>query len=553
MPLVSVVVICYNDATHLPAAVRSVTRQTLRDLEIFIVDDASTDASPQVAARLAADDPRIRVIRLDSNSGGCSRPRNAGLEQASGRYVMFVDSDDELAPRAAARLVAAAERTGADLACGRYVRRHHHPRRLLTANDDLYLRPAFLTSIADRPRQLYDTPAWNKLYRRAFIERNALRFPEGLLYEDLLFTTEAYCSANGIAVVPHLIYIWHVRRQASALSITNRGDLRNWRDRFEVHRRIDDFLATHQVGPALITAKRAKFLDVDFALFLRELRMFPPSSRAELVELARSYLTTVDLADSRDARPEHRVAAFLAAQGDVDGTVSAADWSATGGVGSNLVLRDGRLLWTQQHLAAPGASTALDVSSTGLAHASFASTPFLAVVSTVTRTGAVLHLEGRVHDVLDRLQGTTAATVTVRGRAGVVLWRGPATVSDQADGLAFDGAIDLHGLGRGLWSPRVGHELRVSLQLRRNGSWCDRPLTARDATLPVEEIDVPTPWRRLVGDRVRVAEVNGRLVLTLSALPRHVDAAIHTATLLRSAARRSALRARDARSRLSRS
>jgi CDP-glycerol glycerophosphotransferase len=54
VPLVSVVVICYNDATHLPAAVRSVTRQTLRDLEIFIVDDASTDASPQVAARLAA-------------------------------------------------------------------------------------------------------------------------------------------------------------------------------------------------------------------------------------------------------------------------------------------------------------------------------------------------------------------------------------------------------------------------------------------------------------------------------------------------------------------
>src|SRR3954451_14241034 len=96
MPLVSVVVIGYNDAAHLATAVRSATRQSFRDLEIIVVDDASTDAMPDIARRLAAEDLRIRVIRLDENSGGCSRPRNVGVEAADGRYVFFLDSDDEL-------------------------------------------------------------------------------------------------------------------------------------------------------------------------------------------------------------------------------------------------------------------------------------------------------------------------------------------------------------------------------------------------------------------------------------------------------------------------
>src|SRR4051794_719602 len=92
MPLVSVVVIGYNDAQHLPTAIRSAQRQTHRDLEILVVDDASTDATPVVARRLADHDGRVKVLRLDENSGGCSRPRNVGIEAAQGRYVMFLDS-----------------------------------------------------------------------------------------------------------------------------------------------------------------------------------------------------------------------------------------------------------------------------------------------------------------------------------------------------------------------------------------------------------------------------------------------------------------------------
>src|SRR4051812_33642423 len=346
MPLVSVVVIGYNDATHLPTAVRSATRQSFRDLEVIIVDDASTDSMPDVARRLAAEDGRLRVIRLEENSGGCSRPRNVGIENARGRYVLFLDSDDEIPRHAVARLTAAAERAEAELACGRWVRRHHHPRRVLTAHDELYSRPAVLSSVLERPGLLYDTPAWNKLYRRSLITDNGLRFPEGLLYEDLLFTTEAYCTARRIAVIPDLVYVWHVRRAATEPSITNRADIRIWRDRFEVHRRIDAYLIGHDVGRDLVDVKHRKFLDADFVLFLRELRLAPEERREELLAVATGYVRSLDV-DALPGTPAPiRTALHCVARGDLAAALDAADWSVTGAVAGNLLADNGRLRWS---------------------------------------------------------------------------------------------------------------------------------------------------------------------------------------------------------------
>src|SRR5882757_2740620 len=124
-PDISVVVIVYNDAERLPTAVRSVLAQTLRNVEVVIADDCSTDGSYEVATSLAAAGPRrVRAIRLPHNSGGCGEPRNQGIAVARGRYVMFLDSDDVLDRHACRNMLEAAERTGADLVSGKCVRVH---------------------------------------------------------------------------------------------------------------------------------------------------------------------------------------------------------------------------------------------------------------------------------------------------------------------------------------------------------------------------------------------------------------------------------------------
>lgn len=494
MPLVSVVVIGYNDAQHLPTAIRSVQRQSFQDLEILVVDDASTDATPAVAQELAADDVRIKVLRLDENSGGCSRPRNVGVDNAQGRYVMFLDSDDELPRRAVARLVAAAENAHADLACGRWVRRHHHPRRTIPAHDELYARARVVPSIADEPRLLYDTPAWNKLYRRSLIADNGLRFPEGMLYEDLLFTTEAFCAANRIALVPDVVYVWHVRRQAQSLSITNRGDLRAWRDRFEAHRRIDAFLAEHALSTALVNAKQKKFLDLDFVLFLRDLRLAPDEERPSLFSLATAYVATLP---DPPSTPTDVAAAFAAtARGDLAGVLDAADRVVAGATTYGAVRR-----------------------------------------MTVSNTRVTV--DGTAADA----PRSTSARLEFRGRLGGLLATAPATVEPNGNDVQFHAELDLRPLGRRLLTPRTGPEVRILLALTGPNGTTSLPLLARDADLPADEVRLPTPWRPVTGDRLRFTERNGRFVAELSGLPPLTDAAIDRVGRARNALRRRRLRA----------
>jgi succinoglycan biosynthesis protein ExoO len=113
-PAVSVVTANYNGAAWLGPAVASVLGQTLGDLELIIVDDASSDDSVQVIEAAAAGDPRVRVIVQPANAGP-GAARNRALEAARGRWIAVFDSDDLMAPDRLARLVARGEAEAADV------------------------------------------------------------------------------------------------------------------------------------------------------------------------------------------------------------------------------------------------------------------------------------------------------------------------------------------------------------------------------------------------------------------------------------------------------
>ncbi|HMC68247.1 MAG TPA: hypothetical protein VKJ07_03755, partial [Mycobacteriales bacterium] len=450
---------------------------------------------------------------------------------------LFLDSDDVLPRRAAARLHSAATRADADVTCGRMVRRHHHPRRHLSSNDDLYRRADVLEGVLARPAQLRDTPACGKLFRREFLDAHGLRFPERLLFEDLLFTTTAYAAARRVAIVPALCYVWNVRRQQEEPSITNRRELRNWRDRFEIHRRIDADLAARPRPDELQAAKDHKFLTVDWPIYLRELRGFPADQRDDLLDLAAGYVAERPLHDRGDLDPGLRVACYLAGCRDLEATLTAADYVTTGGIGTDLSVVAGRVYWTRAHLDEPDANEALDVTDIGILAVDFSRTPFLAVVGEAKVECGRLTLRGRIHDVLERLSAAElTATLRVSGRFGGRVVDFPAVISADADGAAFAVEVDLRRLSRRL-HPGVGHELRLDLVLGHGGDTSRVRLTARDAVLPSETVDVSNPWSVLLGRTATVLERNGRLVLDLPSLHPVVDGALDLATRVRNLAR----------------
>lgn len=96
-PLVSVVIPCYNRAPLIPRAIKSVQAQNFDSLEIILVDDGSADDTPAVVARFQADDPRVRFVRHERNRGEAAA-RNTGVINAQGKYIAFLDSDDEWLP-----------------------------------------------------------------------------------------------------------------------------------------------------------------------------------------------------------------------------------------------------------------------------------------------------------------------------------------------------------------------------------------------------------------------------------------------------------------------
>lgn len=112
--LVSVIIPCFNCERYLAAAVGSVLAQSYPDWECLLVDDGSTDATPAVARRLAAEDPRVRY--LPKAHGGVSAARNYGIDRARGEWVQFLDSDDLLHPDKLRFQLAHAMGAGADAA-----------------------------------------------------------------------------------------------------------------------------------------------------------------------------------------------------------------------------------------------------------------------------------------------------------------------------------------------------------------------------------------------------------------------------------------------------
>ncbi|MFD8235911.1 glycosyltransferase family 2 protein [Streptomyces sp. NPDC059696] len=295
---VAVVVIGYDDAAHVTDAVRSALAQGPAVREVVAVDDCSKDGSAALLERLAASEPRLKVIRRRVNSGGCGTPRNTGLGAVTAPYVMFLDSDDVLPPGAVEALLRAAEGAHAEVAGGLCVRRELPSGREVAWQERLYALHAVVPHPARRPRLVHDTLCVNKLYRTDFLRAHGIRFPEGRFpYEDVVFTARVLAAGPRIALVPDRVYLWHVRRSAGRLSISlDRAGVENWRARTEACRQAYEVL----LGAGqkeLARAVRAKFLDHDLRMYVRELGLRNAAYRNAWWELTRAHLAQYDADD----------------------------------------------------------------------------------------------------------------------------------------------------------------------------------------------------------------------------------------------------------------
>jgi len=207
---VSVIVPVYNVESYLTKCLATISRQTLREIEIIVVNDGTKDRSRDIVVEAMKKDPRIRLI--DQENQGLGYARNTGLDVAQGKYVAFVDSDDWLDIGFLEAFYLEAERAEADIVVGTHYGALSNARRIVVNPLDPSLRYRDVPFHWRNARQVFllPTPVWDKFYKRELLEKNNIRFIKESC-EDIPFKWQVFPLAERISTLPDPFYYYRVR------------------------------------------------------------------------------------------------------------------------------------------------------------------------------------------------------------------------------------------------------------------------------------------------------------------------------------------------------
>lgn len=288
---VSVIVPVYNCEKFIEEAIESVRSQSLArgSYEIIAVNDGSTDNSLSILNRLARDADDLRIYSI-ANSGSAAAPRNRGLDEASGRYVFFLDADDKFSPDALKRLIQTADDTGSGVILGKLgmfgVRRN---------SGQVPSKPFWKTQYEVdfiESKASSTLGAW-KLFRHSIIKEHQIRFPLGyMIGEDQPFTMKAYLHSPHVSVLSDKVYYW-LRGRGDGTNVTNIGQ--------PPRRHLDRIMTlistiVHNTEPGLRRDQllRRPIVGAAGTLSVFGRKMLPAHGRAEREEMLAKYRAQID-------------------------------------------------------------------------------------------------------------------------------------------------------------------------------------------------------------------------------------------------------------------
>lgn len=212
--LISIIVPVYNVEQYLDNCVRSIITQTYRHIEIILVDDGSTDRSGEMCDAFAKTDERIKVVH--KKNGGLSDARNVGIDIATGKFIMFVDSDDYITNYAVGYLYKLVKETEANISVGRL-----EVTKKLNSEGTLHTGQVYTYTNKEAIGQLlyanlFSTSAPAKLYERKLFEN--IRFPVGKLHEDLYTIYKIMDKAHKVVYGSEVVYFYYHRTGSITVS-----------------------------------------------------------------------------------------------------------------------------------------------------------------------------------------------------------------------------------------------------------------------------------------------------------------------------------------------
>jgi len=221
---VSVIIPVYNVEVYLTECLHSVVNQTFQDIEIILVDDGSTDRSPEIMKAFAEKDDRIKIITQPNR--GVSTARNVGVRQAKGEYILFVDSDDMIMPNSVESLYNKAHKTGSDLLLGSalwyipnsplfvgFKRNKKLNSQIGIQGEECYIKLMKINNAFPPLVYLF-------FIKRELVIRNNLFFKKGIIHEDELWCIQAMLKAARVTMID-FNYYYYRQREGSLMNSDN--------------------------------------------------------------------------------------------------------------------------------------------------------------------------------------------------------------------------------------------------------------------------------------------------------------------------------------------
>lgn len=239
---VSVIIPMYNSEKYIERCIKSIQNQTLKEIEIIIVDDESTDTSPNLCKTLASEDGRIHLVTQKNSGPGLAR--NRGMAEAKGEYVAFVDSDDTIASNMYEVMYKAAKQAQADAClCGfsqveadGTEEQHFNPLGGECFEGDRVIKGVLLNILGSQPDATSDfvlgIAVWKGLYSRKIIQDKHLAFYSERVYysEDTMFNVDYFLHSQKVVMVKDCLYKY--QKNDSSFTATYKTDMHDKNIRF---------------------------------------------------------------------------------------------------------------------------------------------------------------------------------------------------------------------------------------------------------------------------------------------------------------------------------
>lgn len=242
MPEVSVIIPAYNAEKYIEQCIRSVLDQTLTDFELIVVDDGSTDSTPDKVRELAGEDERVSLILQQNQYAGVAR--NNGMSHASGKYLYFLDADDYIAPNLLESMVARMVKTAADVVVCRS--RHYYEDTGESAPID-YALTLVDTSKVYNQQDLSDVMfrfcvgwPWDKLFKADFVAQHGLQYKPSRSSNDAYFVFCALMLAQQVAFVPEELVYHRTHLSTSIESTRSKSPTDALRAMRDIHQKIEE-------------------------------------------------------------------------------------------------------------------------------------------------------------------------------------------------------------------------------------------------------------------------------------------------------------------------